>query len=225
MLGKIKEEVIELFIERDLTYSEKNFLVQELKSKINYIETSVLEAYFDITNNLTNSVDLRVNSIDGRYYFHIPTGWILALQNPIAVAFKARRLCKRLYFRSFISVVYDKLTKNKTEYNQEKVNNSRGLKKLGYRMIFCLSRKDEKSILLAIARHISVLSNPIVISSMLTKTALVKARRISHQHSIVYPNIYFLDRQFKNLLLEDEITFYKRLKKILQVYSKVIFVP
>lgn len=226
MLDNKKLRVITSLVERELTQQEKNSLVQDMSNIVSSIDTSIVEAYYDTINKSTNTIDLKINCVEGRYYFHVPTGWILTFtKSPLLTDAIRRGICKKIYFRSFASIVFDKLTKNKTEIDNEKLGSSKGLKKLGYRMLFCLSKKNEKSILLVIARHISVLSNMSIVASQYTRSALTKARYISHSRNIVYPNIYYLDKMLKNTMIKNEILFYKRLKRILNIYSKVLFIP
>lgn len=203
---------MQTLLERELQPYEIQKLSVETRRFIRYIDSSVLESYYDLVNmDKSNIVDLNViNNVGGRYYLHLPTGWVLnTLTYPQKFRSQSRSICHRIYFRNFISVVYDKImfSKNAIENHDrllDSLRGSRGLKKIAYRMVFCTRRSDGKSHLLLIARHLSVIIRPEIITSFKTLHALSKARAIAKTLNKEYPHVYRIDMTLRKLILSNE---------------------
>jgi hypothetical protein len=207
-----------ILLERNLTNEEINQLVTSLRNRIQQIDCSLLEAYFDIVKN-KNFIDLRIPwGESGWYYFHVSTGWVISfVRKQPSIDIYRRRLCTKVYFRNFIASVYDSMKKGEDfDYSQVK-----SLKKYGYRTIMCLRKSDDKAVLIGIARHISVLQQPSIISSFRTKVALNKSKFIAHKLNMSYPNIYKLDKLLKSVILSNEQVYYRQIKKLISLHNQI----
>lgn len=218
---------INLLTERALTNDEKNQLVIDLKMRVDTIDTSLLEAYFDISND-KNYKDLKIPfEENGRYYFHIPTGWIISLvKRSLLIDTYRKNKCTKIYIRNFISTIYDMIMNSKqdNDVKQEKIRKSRGLQKLGYRTIMCLRKQDEKSVMLGIARHISVIQRKEVVTSRNTYIALLKSKSLAQLNKMVYPDVYKIDRLLKSAIMHsDDIAYLRKCKKIIDNHSIVYY--
>lgn len=201
---------------RKLDSKEKSILVDDLKKHLEKIDASVLIAFYDILNDKTESF---VWLIKNRYAFHYDTGWILEfVPDYRSMLIKFNSKCKRLYYKTFISILVGR-SKPQTIAN----NISKWIKKAGYRFILCL-RKDnpEKTVLLVIARHISV---PIRNATRkTTKYAITKAIIEARSEKLVYPDIYRIDKMLMHYYINNELKGLKLLKRLI-TNERLIFKP
>lgn len=227
MINKQITNKLKILSERSLTFDERNQLVIDLKMRVDTIDTTLLEAYFDIIND-KNYKDLKIPfENDGRYYFHVPTGWILSLVKRSSLVDTYRKSkCTKIYIRNFIATMYDIImnSKKSDEEKQEKIRTSKGLQKLGYRTIMCLRKGDEKAVMLGIARHISVLQRKQIVASRNTYLALLKSYTLAEMNKMAYPDIYKIDRLLKSAIIHsDDITYLRKCKKIIDNHSIIYF--
>ncbi len=217
----------DLLLERALTYEEKNQLVADLKMRVDNIDTTLLEAYFDLVDD-KNYKDLKIPFEDnGRYYFHVPTGWVISLVRRSTLIDTYRRSkCTKMYIRNFIATMYDIImnSSKSDEEKEEKIRTSKGLQKLGYRTIMCLRKGDEKAVMLGLARHISVLQRRQIIATRSTYIALLKSYDIAKMNKMAYPDIYKIDRILKSAIIHtDDITYLRKCKKIIDNHSIIYY--
>jgi len=210
-----------MLLERNLTNEERSQLVTNLRNRIQQIDYSILEAYFDIVKN-RNCIDLRIPwDRSGWYYFHVNTGWVISLvRKQPTIDIYRRRLCTKVYFRNFIASVYDSMKKGE-DFDHSQV---KSLKKYAYRTIMCLRKNDDKAVLIGIARHISVLQQPNIVSSFRTKIALNKSKFIAHKLNMSYPDIYKLDKLLRSVILSNEQAYHRQIEKLISLHNQ-IYVP
>jgi len=220
MYGTIKLDMLlrisdsnENRISYGLTKSELQKLELPYRQYYKYIDLSTFKAFFDVVYKNSDK-NLVAELIPRRYYFHIPTGWILSLEPNLQ---ECKRnlvvVCKRLYLHTMIKLLIER---SKPETVKERIRY--WLRKLGYRMIFCTHRTDKHTTLLSIARHISI--KPKQVTSRQTLKALVLARKIAKKLGLTYPNIALLDKLLLKLLITNELKYLKRLEDILERIRK-----
>lgn len=190
---------------RELENKEKLLLTPDLKKRLKLLETSILIAFYDV---LFEKQDTFEWIIKNKYAFHYESGWILEF-NPnlykVLAIFRAR--CKQIYYRSLVGILVER---SKAETTQKKL--PKWARKSGYRFVLCVRKKDGKSNLLSIARHISV---PIKNATRKqTKYALSRARIIAKSKNLSYPNIYKIDRTILYYLMQNEMKAFKLMKKL-----------
>jgi len=207
--------------ERDLESGEILNLTADLKAHVKSIDTTVLAAFLDlikpagVSENII-SLNIRYHA-KGYYYFHIPTGWLLTTMELLPLLRnRYKQLCYKLYYRNFIASVYDSIVKAKSSQDlvtlQKKLTTSKGLRKIAYRLVLCLRKGDQKSHLLIVARHISILYKPALVSSLTTMTALIRSKNIARRLGKTYPHVAKIDTSLKSLIIGNELSALKMMK-------------
>jgi len=192
-----------------LTKSMLQKLERPYRQFYKQIDLTTFQAFFDVLYKTTDRNLVR-ELIPKRYYFHIPTGWILSLE-PDYLECKKNYVtnCHKLYLHTMIKLLIER---SRPETIRERIR--LWLRKIGYRMIFCTHRADRHTTLLSIARHVSI--KPKQVTSRETLHALVRARQIARKLGLQYPNIRELDKFLLRTMIRNEMKYLKRLEDILK---------